>query len=745
MSGKEKTEKYRTLSQNLSPKASRKLRKLSTGSSFQDKTSSENKITRFLPELSNKRPKNNELLLENKQSTKEIYCENKSIKKEPELESIEESKNVKTIYLSRYINLIKSIQDNNKQKALQKEQEELKIKKKKEKLKDELGLTNIKSKLSGIPQEDDQNASENKVEKPLNKVKNVQQENEIPKNPEEIKLQKEAAAKIVKRAQEYLQKMSEKRMEEQRREEEAQAREIKLRLALKEAILGRNHEETEIQKKKSEKLLSHPKKILITDIAFYKKRYRLKETDKIFIIVGCYPDIRKALKLRGDWHENLDINSPCYDLKWTVRRKDIDFDNLQDHQLCNHFDKSTMITTKDGLSHSLRNLIWFNSVDIDTFYPRCFDLSDNAEKEDFFTEFKAMRAEGILKQALAGTKVSKKVLTTALKVSNKRLRDFDELIDDPHINSWELVSDKDWAILSGPISGNDDISALLPKADTAASNLSKKFPQYGINGMNNIWILKPAGLSRGRGIECFNIFDEIKERLQKEGQWVIQKYIENPLIVMKKKFDIRQWVLVTCWNPLTAWFYDKCYLRFGVEDYSIEDLKNKFVHLTNNSIQKNSEKFEKTEIEGNMWHSDEFAEYLKNNEGYNIWEENIKPKIKKIVIHSLECVQDMVDGRKGSCELYGYDIMLDELYNPWLIEVNCSPAMDYSTSVTEFMVKEVMMDTIKIMVDYFYAPLKDKNSVDTGNFSLLIRADRTVDRPIQSFGISLVCQGKAIK
>ena len=180
MSGKEKTEKYRTLSQNLSPKASRKLRKLSTGSSFQDKTSSENKITRFLPELSNKRPKNNELLLENKQSTKEIYCENKSIKKEPELESIEESKNVKTIYLSRYINLIKSIQDNNKQKALQKEQEELKIKKKKEKLKDELGLTNIKSKLSGIPQEDDQNASENKVEKPLNKVKNVQQENEIP-------------------------------------------------------------------------------------------------------------------------------------------------------------------------------------------------------------------------------------------------------------------------------------------------------------------------------------------------------------------------------------------------------------------------------------------------------------------------------------------------------------------------------------------------------------------------------------
>ena len=146
-----------------------------------------------------------------------------------------------------------------------------------------------------------------------------------------------------------------------------------------------------------------------------------------------------------------------------------------------------------------------------------------------------------------------------------------------------------------------------------------------------------------------------------------------------------------------------------------------------------------------MWHSDEFAEYLQNKEGFNIWDQQILPKIKKIVIHSLECVQDMVDGRQGSCELYGYDIMLDELYNPWLIEVNCSPAMDYSTSITEIMVKEVMMDTIKIMVDYFYAPLKDKNNVDTGAFSLLIKADRTVDRPIQSFGINLVCQGKAIK
>jgi hypothetical protein len=44
--------------------------------------------------------------------------------------------------------------------------------------------------------------------------------------------------------------------------------------------------------------------------------------------------------------------------------------------------------------------------------------------------------------------------------------------------------------------------------------------------------------------------------------------------------------------------------------------------------------------------------------------------------------------------------MVDDNYNSWLIEVNSSPAMDYSTKVTTRLVKQVLKDTAKVIVDW---------------------------------------------
>ena len=60
----------------------------------------------------------------------------------------------------------------------------------------------------------------------------------------------------------------------------------------------------------------------------------------------------------------------------------------------------------------------------------------------------------------------------------------------------------------------------------------------------------------------------------------------------------------------------------------------------------------------------------------NIFKEIIQKQIKEQVNASTKCVQDMVDNRKNSFEFYGYDFMVDQDLNVWLIEVNSSPSME---------------------------------------------------------------------
>ncbi len=74
-----------------------------------------------------------------------------------------------------------------------------------------------------------------------------------------------------------------------------------------------------------------------------------------------------------------------------------------------------------------------------------------------------------------------------------------------------------------------------------------------------------------------------------DEKYMVQKYIERPLIINNRKFDIRQWVVVTSFNPsLRVWFYQDAYLRFASHPYSTSSIDDKFAHLTNNAIVKHT-------------------------------------------------------------------------------------------------------------------------------------------------------------
>ena len=65
---------------------------------------------------------------------------------------------------------------------------------------------------------------------------------------------------------------------------------------------------------------------------------------------------------------------------------------------------------------------------------------------------------------------------------------------------------------------------------------------------NNLWLLKPSDLNQGRGIIVTDNLAEITKHLSQRANhdaFVIQKYIEKPLLFNNRKFDIRMWALVS--------------------------------------------------------------------------------------------------------------------------------------------------------------------------------------------------------
>ena len=85
----------------------------------------------------------------------------------------------------------------------------------------------------------------------------------------------------------------------------------------------------------------------------------------------------------------------------------------------------------------------------------------------------------------------------------------------------------------------------------------------------------------------------------KSQNFVIQKYVESPLLIDKRKFDIRLWVMVN--QDGKCYYCKQGYVRLTGEEYKIDQdtLSKPSVHLTNNAVQKHTQSYGKYE-EGNI-------------------------------------------------------------------------------------------------------------------------------------------------
>lgn len=112
--------------------------------------------------------------------------------------------------------------------------------------------------------------------------------------------------------------------------------------------------------------------------------------------------------------------------------------------------------------------------------------------------------------------------------------------------------------------------------------------------------------------------DDIKIRLNgreknRDGQlrtFIIQKYLENPMLYQKRKFDIRHYALITCINGIFKFYwYDEGYIRTSSSEFSLKCNRDPLIHLTNDAVQKNTSDYGKYE-KGNKLSYQDFQKYL---------------------------------------------------------------------------------------------------------------------------------------
>ncbi|XP_075149250.1 tubulin tyrosine ligase-like 3A [Haematobia irritans] len=457
---------------------------------------------------------------------------------------------------------------------------------------------------------------------------------------------------------------------------------------------------------------------------------------------------------------------PC-DLLWTPHKEKADYveQSRNPNMLINKFNRAPF-TNKENLNAFLRDIAAFYEEGVvESRFPRCFNVWSPEELAEFIEHFKMTACVAFIRWLVEKYQAGGfdavfspigKVPFSCIEFAFKRCHEYIDTclhndIDNEDPNIWEhdwdaflnhhyQLTHEGYRIIADP---QRIVENVIVKGVQLIDSLLPYWSQYSIDGYQNLWIIKPANKCRGRGILLSNnlkkIVNIVNPPIASKSRFVVQKYMERPLIIHQTKFDIRQWFLISNIQPLMVWMYKECYLRFSSQEYTLTN-HHESVHLTNHAIQKkytNNGKRDKRLPAENMWDSYSFQAYLRQIGKQELWLERIYPGMRKAIVAAILVSQDHMERTPNTFELFGADFMICENFYPWLIEINSNPDLGATTSVTARMCPQCLEDVIKVVIDR-----RNDFKADVGNFELVYRQ---VIPPTPAYmGLNLVVRGKQI-
>ena len=258
-----------------------------------------------------------------------------------------------------------------------------------------------------------------------------------------------------------------------------------------------------------------------------------------------------------------------------------------------------------------------------------------------------------------------------------------------------------------------------------------------------VWILKPAaqtncgiGIKVAKGMEAAMAIargtgGSSDEPGGTEGQpqsakarrralsvgWIVQEYIQRPLLVDGRKFDIRCYVLLSLdkANGLRGFYYADGYVRTSCKAFSMKNLSDREAHLTNDAIQKHAKKYGQFEP-GNKLSYDDWQQVLKNDypdSPRDVVRRQILPRMEDLVKMSIASASSTLTNVSDvsitkSFELLGYDFMVTDQYNPVLIEINSNPCLEFVCPLLESTISSMLAGVFTTVVDDYFPPPEKK-------------------------------------
>ncbi|KAL1457936.1 hypothetical protein WDU94_008116 [Cyamophila willieti] len=220
-----------------------------------------------------------------------------------------------------------------------------------------------------------------------------------------------------------------------------------------------------------------------------------------------------------------------------------------------------------------------------------------------------------------------------------------------------------------------------------------------------IYILKPCDGCQGKGIQLIMNMNEVKHAMEFDSM-VCQQYITNPLLWNGYKFDIRLYVLVTSVKQLRIYIYNEGLVRLATEKYeppNETNINNMYMHLTNYSINKDSENFDENLSKQSLASMNNF---LQEEHGVDL--KSLYGKINDIIVKTIlagykpilkEYLETfkMYVYREACFQLLGFDIILDAHCNPYLLEINKNASLKRPTPIDRVIKTNLTRDLFSIL------------------------------------------------